>query len=237
MNQNLITIEKEISDLDISNISSGFEKAITIAGAIDSLRGALTDDVMKTVMKLQGSSLGFRTDKDSEKGYPVQVVRDCLIEAVLRGVQPVGNQFNIIAGRCYVTKEGFSFLLKNLPGFTDFRPIYGVPKSLNGGAIVPCEASWKWQGKQDRIECEIPIKVNAGMGSDAILGKASRKLMARVYAQVTGSEMTDGDAGEVEIVDVQGRSRYSIKGRNEAPIYDQDDNVDMGESQDSGGAK
>jgi hypothetical protein len=237
----LITIEQEINSLEIGTMSSGFEKALTIAGAIDSLKGALDDKAMKMVMKLQGSALGFRTDKDSSGGYPVDVVKEALIEAVLRGVQPVGNHFNIIAGRCYVTKEGFAYLLKNLEGFTDFRPIYGIPKSLNGGAIVPCEASWKYFGKSDRLECDIPIKVNSGMGADAILGKAARKLMSRVYAQVTGSEMTDGDATEAEVIDVPGKSRYALKdrseARNEAPIDDPDDNLDMGDDQQKGGAK
>jgi acetylornithine deacetylase/succinyl-diaminopimelate desuccinylase-like protein len=223
----LITIEREIQSLDIASMTSGFEKAIVTAQAFDSLRSALDDKTMASIMKLQGSSLGFRTDKDGDKGYPVAVVRDCLIEAVLRGVQPVGNHFNIIAGRCYITKEGFAYLLKKLPGFSDFRTMYGIPKSLTGGAIVACEASWKFNGIPDRLECEIPIKVNAGMGSDAILGKAARKLMARVYAQVTGSEMTDGDASEAEVVTVRSERLKRQSEIQESTTADQADDLDM----------
>lgn len=219
----LIAVEQGIKGLGLTEIESGFEKAITITGAIESLQNALNDEVMKPIMRLQGNTLGFRTDYDSKGGYPLETVRDSLIEAVLRGVQPVGNQFNIIAGRCYITKEGFTFLLKNLKGFSDFKPVFGIPQSKPGGAIVKCSATWKMGGKGDSITCDIPVKVNQGMGSDAILGKATRKLMARVYAQATGTEITDGEAAEAAIdiqADVKSSKATETTGEE---LYGEDD--------------
>jgi hypothetical protein len=59
-------------------------------------------------------------------------------------------------------------------------------------------------GVADRIEREIPIRVNAMMGADAIMGKAERKILAAAHAQITGTTLGDADAteSEVEIRDV-----------------------------------
>jgi hypothetical protein len=178
------------------------EQTLTLAAGVRTLRSLITGDMMGDIMQLQGTPLGFRTDKDSSQGYPVEIVKDCVIEALLKGVRPVGNEFNIIAGRLYVTREGFERLVKEFPGLTDLRTEFGVPASANGGALVPCFATWRLCGKPDSITCavtadksdfRIPIKVNNGMGADAILGKAKRKLLARVYSRLTGSDQDESD--------------------------------------------
>ena len=192
--ENLQTIEKQVQELGLAKIDSGFQKAFAVSTATQNLRQALTSEVMSPIMQMQGSSLGFRTDYDTKGGYPEDVVKEALIEAVLRGVQPAGNQFNIIAGRCYITREGFAYLLKNLTGFTDFKPTYDIPEMKPGRATVNCKATWKMNGKNDSMDCVIPIRVNGNMGADAVLGKAARKLMARVYWQATGTDITDGEA-------------------------------------------
>jgi hypothetical protein len=222
----LINVENMVKELQLTETESGFEKAINAANAMKSLRAVLSDEVMQPIMELQGTSIGFRTDKDSANGYAAPIVRDALIEAVLRGVQPAGNQFNIIAGRCYITKEGFQYLLKTLPGFSDLKPMLGIPISKPGGAIVKCSATWKMHGKADHIEAEIPIKVNNGMGSDAILGKATRKLLSRIYAQATGTDITDGSADEGEFIDVKTEVKQEPKAAGDE-LYG-DDNLEMG---------
>lgn len=105
------------------------------------LREAFTPEVMGAFMSLQNTALGFRTDK-AQGGYPEDVVKEAVIEASLRGLSPVGNQFNIISGRMYVTKEGFQFLLSQVPGLR-YGLNLAVPVMKNGGAIVT--ASMRWQ--------------------------------------------------------------------------------------------
>lgn len=204
-----------------------FSMAITMAGAIYDIRRHLTDQVMNTViMPLMNSKLGFRTDKDPSRPswdknsrsmkaptpYPVETVRECLIEATLRGLPVVGNCFNIIASNAYTTKEGLWFLIgKRVPGLTDFKVSIGVPRMIKPpgdarnasddeakGAVVACFATWKLNGAADRIEREIPIRVNAMMGADAIMGKAERKILAAAYAQITGTMLGDADVSEDE---------------------------------------
>ncbi|MFK5282891.1 hypothetical protein ACI3PL_25325, partial [Lacticaseibacillus paracasei] len=78
-------------------------------------------------MALQGNRLGFKTDKDKSGGYPESVVKNCLIEAVLLGIQPTGNQFNIIAGNMYPTKEGCGYLLNNFKGLS-YNLVCSLPR-------------------------------------------------------------------------------------------------------------
>lgn len=169
-----------------------FQRALITAEAMNALSEALTPEILTPILKLQGSRLGFRTDKN----YDAQTIKTAITEAILIGVHPIGNEFNVIAGNCYVTKEGLTRLLRNYRGLTELRIKLGVPRMAGGGAIVDCSATWKLNGQPDQIECEIPIKVNGGMGADAILGKAERKLKSRIYAQLTGSDIGDGEVEE-----------------------------------------
>lgn len=180
-----------------------FAAAFGMANAIEDLKRAITPEIMKPIMSLQGSALGFRTDKDAAGGYPIEVVKEAFIEATLRGFKPVGNQFNLIAGRFYATKEGFEARFRELSKrglITDLKLKPNVPRTVGDGAIVTYSASWKWRGVADSIDAlEIPVKVNKGMGDDAILGKAKRKILAAIFSRVTGSEVSDGDAADAAI--------------------------------------
>lgn len=178
---------------EVALMPEGFKKAVGTANCMVELRLALADDLMAPIMEMQGSALGFRTDKDSSGGYPLKEVRDCFIEAGIRGLMAVGNQFNIIASRCYVTKEGFGRLLANIPGLR-YMITPGIPKTATGGAIAPVTITWSLNGNKNEKVIEFPIRVNAGMGADAINGKATRKARAWLYAQVTGMELADADA-------------------------------------------
>jgi len=185
-----------------------FMQAIRMAHGIRMIREALPEAFVKeSFLPLQNSALGFLTDKPD--GYPWEVVRDVLCEALLRGFRPVGNEFNIIAGRFYGAKAGFERIVVEYQGMSDLRINLGVP-TLAGdkGALVPCEASWVFLGKADSIACvqskdgldtRIPVRVNSGMGPDAILGKATRKLFARIYQRLTGCsrDVIDSDLDEV----------------------------------------
>lgn len=184
---------------EISNIATEimltkdnpFEQAANMSKAIIAITDSIDDAFLQqNIMPLAGRRLGFRTDKD----YPLAVVKECFIDATLRGLPSVGNCWNIIAGNSYVTKEGFWYLLKNrIPELTDIKIDLGVPTMKNGGAVVTAGAKWRLEGKEDSLTAEIPIRVNKMMGTDAILGKAERKLLARVYTQITGTNLGEGD--------------------------------------------
>lgn len=185
----------------------GFERAYAIAESIGKLKELLTDEYMKPIMQLQGNKLGFKTDKDKNGGYPMEVVRNCLIEAVLNGVQPYGNQFNIIAGNMYMTKEGCGYALNNFKGL-GYTLVCSLPRinSDKTSSSVDVKIEWNIAGKQEEKIVPIPIKMDAYTSVDAIIGKATRKGRAWLLSTVSGIEIPEGDVTDINYVDVTGKT-------------------------------
>ncbi|HEY1186797.1 MAG TPA: hypothetical protein VGE74_04025 [Gemmata sp.] len=173
-------------------------RAFKIAEGVTKIREVINGAVDR-IRPLAGSPLGFRTDKDSTGGYPPAVLVDCATEALLRGLRLTGNEWNIIGGRCYVAQAGFARLVAELDGLTDLELSPGVPVLKEGGALVEYSAKWRIDGKPMSVTRTIPIRVNNGMGADAILGKAKRKILAAVYERVTGSALSEGEADDVPL--------------------------------------
>jgi len=193
----------------LNNSLSGFQKAFVMATAIQTLKDKLTPEYMTPIMALQGSKLGFRSDKDlnADKtkgpGYPVAVVKDCLIDAVLLGLQATGNEFNIIGGNMYPTKEGFGSLLKTISGLkynlTFKNPVTAADgKSANVEVIV----DWELNGDKNSQTIDFPMKSNAYATSDALIGKATRKARGWLYNYISGTDIADGDVQEPLIIDI-----------------------------------
>lgn len=201
MSQNNLSIAKKLNDAVGSVLSadtlSGFELAYKIASATAELKNLLTPEYIKPIMALQGSRLGFKTDKDKDGGYPELTVKNCLIEAVLMGVQPHGNQFNIIAGNTYITKEGFGYLLSKLPGLS-YTITPSLPRVKDSSAAIVMNIEWIYGGVKQVKQIDIPVKVNAYMGTDAVIGKATRKARHWLYNTITGSEIPEGDIQDAD---------------------------------------
>jgi len=181
-----------------------FSESLRMAEAMAGLQRALTEEVMKSILYLKGKAVGFRTDeKERGKDYPLTTVRDCLIEAVMRGARPVGNEFNIIADGPYFTRQFFERKVKELPGLTDLDPreILKAKDVAPGIIDVDFTVTWKMNGEPMELSGTIPVRVNRGMGADAVLGKARRKALARVYQRATGSEqlLPEGDVDDVDL--------------------------------------
>jgi len=211
----LATIESIVEQCGMSAVASEghFGRAFKLAAGIRMLSQAITKEMMADIMALQGSGLGFRTDKDKEGGYKDEgTVKLCFIEAMLLGAYPVGNEFNIIADRPYLTKEFYTRKLMEFPGLTNLTPLPAVPVMAGDkGALVSFVVTCKIHGQARRFERlpprkledgtltedeRIAVRVNAGMGTDAIIGKATRKMYKWVYEQLTGFKTQDGEVGE-----------------------------------------
>lgn len=206
LDQTLQDGRREIAEAEASG--SLMMKGMTTARVMQQVREMITPKMMQDVMKLMNTPVGFKTDRDparSKQGtqpYPVETVRDVLIQALMDGARPVGNEFNIISGQYYRTKEQFERRIAEWPGLKQFKYSLGVPTIGQHGALVSGWASWKLNGAADRIDCKqepdgidsrIPVRINEGQGADAILGKATRKLLARVYKRLSGEQVEDDD--------------------------------------------
>lgn len=189
---------------------NGFKAAYTKAKAIGELKELLTDEYMKPIMQLQSNRLGFKTDKDLVKqpgggytkgpGYSQDVVRNCLIEAVLMGVEPTGNMFNIIGGNCYITKEGCGHILNTQFSYVDWKIVCNLTK-INvekTSALVDVTVTWKIAGEQRVEVIPIPIKMDSYTSVDAIIGKATRKGRAWLISTLTGIELPEGQIEDTE---------------------------------------
>lgn len=194
-----------------------FARTIAYGLAVAKMREALTEAVMRSLVKLKNSKLGFRTDEGNGNVYSMEVVRDCVIDAATLGLQCVGNQFNIIGGNMYVTKEGFTFLLRELVRTGrlrdmkfNFSPAEITESSTQGtrrdGSLyqkieregrIKVAVSWVFDGKAGQEELEFCVRVNAGMSQDAIIGKAERKAKAWLYNYLTDQAISDGEAEEL----------------------------------------
>lgn len=196
-------------------MEGNFARTIAYGMAVAELREALNEKVMKALMKLKNSKMGFRTDEGPKTGvYSMEVVRDAVIEAATLGLQCVGNQFNILGGNMYVTKEGFTFLLRQLvrqgrlegmrfvyhPAEIKESSTQGVSRSgevyqkIEREGLVKVEVSCVWDGKPVEECLEFVIRVNAGMSQDAVLGKAERKAKAWLFNFLTDQAISDGEA-------------------------------------------
>lgn len=208
-----------------------FERAIILSRGIRDLRQALKP-FLGDIMALMNEPLGFLTDRDPRRSkqsvtpYGEDVVRDCVIHALLKGLYPVGNEFNIIAARQYTTKEGFERLVRALAGLTDLDVAPGVPRCSQGGAVVQVRATWRLHGKPMSLRNEkgapfvdIPVRLNADMGADAALGKALRKVFARIYQKVSGTTHLDGDVGDLDLpqLTVQDAGRLLEQAKAKSP--------------------
>jgi len=204
--------------LDIGETGATFAQAVVVAEAMAELREAITGPILQRFKSLSNSRLGFLTDKDPNKWngklnkgqggysepYKDEVLRECMIEACLRGLLPIGNQFNIIAGSVYTTKEGYKAQLKKLKGLTDFAPLIGTPRITQGSQdfFVRCKATCMLHGVEVKIGVddddiiEIAVSPGAFATTDSTKGKAERKFLKIVFERLTGIETPDGDITE-----------------------------------------
>lgn len=210
-------IDTEIATVLSSNVN-GLQKAFVVSSAIDIIKSQLSDDYMKPIMALQGTSLGFKTDQDSIKkqeagkwvtvkgpGYPTEIVRDCLIEATFLGLEVTGNQFNIIGGNMYPTREGFGALLDKMKGLKkNFTYTNILQPAGQKVANVTVQIVWQFAGETPcKQVIDFPIKSNEYTSYDALIGKAERKAKRWLFNTIKGTDISDGDATEIPHVEIK----------------------------------
>lgn len=215
LDQKMRELMKALESCRVEDVArmSEVEQAFTIGRWMARLASVLTDDVVDAVlMPLQGSSLGFRTDRDRSGGYSRDIVRECVIEALIRGFRITGNEFNIIDRSFYATKSGLERKVTEFQGLTDLELKPGTPSTEGNVAHVPYTARWNLDGKPMQIVCDqiwadevlvedkrLQVPVQKGLGIDAVIGKATRKMLAKIYRELVGAKLglEDGEIGDL----------------------------------------
>lgn len=198
-----------------SNVNS-IENSLIVANAIGFLRESLTPEIMAPIMALQGSKLGFKTDRDVVKnpstgkyekgpGYPFEIVKDCFTEMSLIGLLPTGNMWNIIAGNAYITKEGGTYLLKNLVPGLKYAIMFPEVNQSDDKKTANVKANIKWElnGEKREENIDFPVKSDAYTTFDSLIGKADRKAKVWLYNQVSGLNISDGDIEDIPHVEIK----------------------------------
>lgn len=224
----VIAIEQACEQCNLARLAtlSPIRRTLALAHGMQIIRSHLVGPVMKDIMALANTPLGFLTDRKPGQRdkhgkevapYSEAVIRDCVVEGMLRGASIIGNEMNVLVGRCYLTKQYFERAVREWPGLTDLAITEGVPTRTTASryVLVPMRASWRLNGVPHDLRCEhssegdsrIAVIENEGMGIDAVLGKARRKFFARILARLTGSEwaseQAELDTGET--IDVESR--------------------------------
>jgi len=209
-------IDAEISTVLASNVQ-GFQKAFVTSSAIEVIKTQLSDEYMKPIMSLQGTSLGFKTDMDTVKkqiggkwvtekgpGYPMEIVKECLIEATFLGLEVTGNQFNIIGGNMYPTREGFGALLDKMKGLKKNFEYKNIQQPAGQKvAYITVNITWQLEGETAKKQTiEFPIKSNEYTSYDALIGKAERKAKRWLFNTIKGTDISDGDVNDIPHVDL-----------------------------------
>lgn len=204
----------------------GFERAFITATAIGELKNMLTPEYMKPIMQLQGNKLGFLTDRDSKGGYPEEVVKNCLIESILMGLEPYGNHFNIISSQAYPTKQGLGYILNKWQGL-EYTIIPGIPEVRpdNKSAVVPMEIRWELNGKKENATIPISVKNDSYASVDSLIGKATRKARAWLLSNISGIEVVDADATEIPHTEVSSTVSQVTKNKQDNRVLSHIENA------------
>jgi len=202
------TIAREgLGAFDRAMSSDDVMASVEVAEYIDALRTAI-EPHMKKIMMLCDSPIGFRTDRspsilesNERKGkgprtpYSKAVIKECAIEALIRGVKLIGDQFNIISGRCYIPLNGYKSLLNTTRA-------YGLKYSITKVSITDSEhiaegrAAWELDGKPYEMAKKFFCKAHGAITTwEQTEGKATRKLLKAVYERITSRAFHDDDEG------------------------------------------
>lgn len=212
-------------------LAESFGAAFQAVAVTQALSGILSDQFMqKNIMPLMNRSIGFLTDrtgKPNSRGqvlpkYDVETVRDAFIDAVSFGLLPTGNQFNIIAGRMYPTKEGFSALLSKL-GVKYQISIALEPATMEGFSNLTCTISYSYKGEKQSYKLPVQVKSDAYSSPDQLKGKAERRAKKNLYEYLTGLDLGEGDAESAQerIIDEQPQpDPQAVREANTASVAD-----------------
>lgn len=188
--------------------------AIATANALQMLRDSLTPEVLGNLRKLQGSTLGFLTDRDKgaklgrgqyEAGTPYDnaTLADVVIEAASKGARMIGNEVNIIKSKCYLTKNFYSRLLNDTIGRNSWFTSPDIPNITSVGAKCTGSCWWKDSAGEHLEKLEVFVRGYSDSTVDFYVGKWEARARRFIYERSTGNAAPDsGDSASGDIIDV-----------------------------------
>lgn len=199
-------------------------KPVWMAIAIEDMKEALTPEAMSIISHLADSSLGFKTDKKPGEKYDPETLKRIVIQAVLNGVNIVGNEFNIIKGEMFIAKNGWKRKLKEA-GFSRIDVNVGRPEDVkessrgNGGAskisaMFCASATCQKDGETFQVTAtqsqlgDYRIEVDGFASSlmdvqTQLRGKAEARILRKLWFYVCDEPEPDTDEPEGSVIVVE----------------------------------
>ena len=177
--------------------------AIAIANAVQQLRESITPELIQGLKKLQGSPLGFQTDKDNGAhigrgkyepgtGYDDDTVRDVAIMAASKGARMYGNEVNIIKSRMYLTKQYYGRLLDDTLGRHNWHTTPDIPRDIGEKrAVVSGTIWWRDSDGEHTDTCQFSVKCDATSTIDLLIGNWVKRARQMIYERSTGVKAPD----------------------------------------------
>ena len=183
--------------------------AIAMANAVQKLREAITPEVIASLRKLQGSPLGFLTDRDKGEhigrgkyepgtGYDDETIRDVAIMAASKGARMFGNEVNIIKAKAYLTKQYYSRLLDDTLGRYNWHTTPDIPRTAAGGAVIGGKIWWRDSAGEHEETCQFAIKGDSTSTIDLLIGKWEKRARQMIYERSTGVPAPDDSDGVID---------------------------------------
>jgi len=189
----------------VSSMKNDTLKSLKLAYGQAQLNKVLNlPEVAQMIMSFQNSAIGFLTDKKKD-GYSQEIVIQAAQEALTAGAYLHGNEFNIIAERCYLAQSFFirkvreycsEHLIKRQFQYNcKFVEASGKQKKFK----VTVKILWTYPAKDEAEQIQGYNLV--GMSEDQVIGKATKRANQWLY-----NEMTDNNYAlapdEEDIIDM-----------------------------------
>lgn len=198
-----------------ADVTRRVARAVALANATTLVRGAIAKH-WGALAALKDTPFGFATDeREGRPPYSTEQLQVALTHGILLGGLPTGGEITVISARAYLSLPHFERWSRECEDLERVEITLGVPAMPAGGdggtALVDATASYVYRGVPTTIQWtrgqsmdgRISVRVNKGMGPDAVHGKARRKILAAIRRRVEGSrtsaEVTDDEDGRTVV--------------------------------------
>ena len=204
-NKSLVISNKNIEIAQVvdnkikSLLKSGYTGlALTIAkGEVcKAIEQFLDDEKMEIVLSMKGKQYGFKTDEATSGAYSKPIVKDCVVMALLSGVEITNNEFNILSGNCYITKNGVIGILKKMGVWHEVSfGTYQTKETATGAKFgyMPVTIKWMENGKLQSKDLDMPVNKFDKTKEEALRGQAGRDARQWLIEKITGTALPTGD--------------------------------------------
>lgn len=184
-----------------TDLSPGARTMVSAIALLEVRQALLKSAMLRILRALEGSPIGFRTDK---RRYSDATLVDACTEAILRGLPLLGNHFNILVERFYCTKEGFGYLVSKLAKFSMSFEVDKISTShREAGGHVKVKVSGIYARRtlngetadKEKLTTTYNVRMTKKnpVAEENAEGKARRKWLRDVYAILTGIELGEAD--------------------------------------------